>query len=146
MNPEHFYSSSIDVVAPPARVWKIMSDVGNWPQWTPTVRRVRRKDTGPLRIGSSAWVIQPKIPPARWKVTWVEENRGFIWISFAPGVKVTASHLIEEIPGGSRVTLSLTYSGLFAALMARLTATINDLYLGLEARALKKISEEPAAI
>jgi len=142
MKTKNSFSFTIDISAPPPLVWKIMSDVVNWPQWTPTVRKVHRKDSGPLRVGSAAWVFQPKIPPARWRVTWVEEGHGFIWIAYAPGAKVTGSHLIEGTPTGSRVILSLTYTGVFASLMSRITASINDLYLGLEGAGLRKKCEE----
>lgn len=134
-------STTIDILAPPERVWPIMSDVERWHEWTPSIRKVVRLDSGPMGVGSRVRVHQPRLPVAFWQVTEWQPGRNFTWVSRNPGVRVTARHAIEPIAGGSRVTLSLQYEGIFGALVARVTRGITERYVDLEARGLKARSE-----
>lgn len=135
------YTVSIDIQAPPDRVWAIMSDVRRWHEWTPSVTSIRRLDEGPLRVGSRAMVRQPKVPPALWRVTEIEEGRRFSWVTGTPIARATGRHSVEPTPGGSRATLALEYSGLLGAFVARLLDDINRRYLTMEANGLKARSE-----
>jgi hypothetical protein len=89
-------------------------------------------------------VRQPKLLPARWQVTEVEEARGFTWIMRGPGTLVTARHDVEGAGDRSRVTLSLDFSGFLGPLVARVTRGLNERYLALEAQGLKKRAEAGA--
>lgn len=122
-----------------------MSDIERWHEWTPTIRSVRRTNAGPFRIGARARVYQPKFPPADWIVTALDEGRAFTWESRAPGMKVVARHVVEPAADGSRVTLSIQYSGIFGELFGRLTGSINRRYIALEADGLKRRAEAHAA-
>jgi hypothetical protein len=135
-------STTIDIQASPARVWEVMSDL-RWHEWTPTVKSIQQLDGGPLRIGTRAKISQPKFPPAFWKATVVEPDKGFTWVSTAPGMRVVAHHWIEPAGAGSRATLSIEFHGLLGPLFGRLTSKINQRYLGLEAAGLKARSENP---
>jgi carbon monoxide dehydrogenase subunit G len=136
------FSIQIEVQAPPARVWDIMRDVERWPEWTPTVTSIRLIDRGPLTVGTRAIVRQPKLPPAKWRVTELDEGRRrFTWVSSGPGVRVIARHSVEALGEGSRATLSLRFAGVLAGLLACLTRGLNDRYLALEAKGLKQRSE-----
>ncbi len=139
------YSISVDIAALPARVWAVMCDAERWPEWTTTVTSIRRRDGGPLAVGSRVWIRQPNLPPAAWTVTELENGRGFTWVSGGPGMRVTARHWIDPVASGSRATLSIHYSGLLAPLLAPLlawlTRNINDRYLAIEAAGLKARSE-----
>lgn len=134
------FSTTVDIAAPPERVWAVIADVGRWPEWTPSVTRVERLDDGPLAIGSRARVRQPKLLPAVWEVTELSEGQGFTWVTRSPGVLVAARHSVEPAPGGARATLSVEFSGILAALVARLTRGLNERYLALEAEGLRRAS------
>jgi len=135
----------VEIQAPPDRVWAVMRDVERWPEWTPTVTSVRLLDRGPLAVGSRAVIRQPKLPPAKWRVTELDESgRNFTWVSAGPGVRVIARHWVEARGAASRATLSLRFTGVLAGLLAWLTRGLNDRYLALEADGLKRRSETRA--
>jgi len=135
------YSVSVQVDAPPERVWAVMSDIERWHEWTPTVTSIRRINAGPFRIGARARIQQPRLPSADWSVTLLDEGRCFDWESRAPGVRVLARHCLEACAGGTRVTLSIQYSGLLGGLLGRLTGALNRRYIALEADGLKRRAE-----
>ena len=106
------YAQSIQIEAPPGRVWAVMSDVEKWHEWTPSVTSVTLSGSGPLAVGRRATIRQPKFPPALWKITEIEPGRSFTWVSTAPFVRVVARHSVEAIsPSRTRATLSLQYCG-----------------------------------
>ncbi len=130
-------STTLALRVPPATVWPVMRNIEEWPTWTPTVTRVEPLGAGPLRVGSSYKLLQPKLAPAVWEVTRLEEGRGFSWVTKHPGVRVTGEHWIEETAQGCRVTLSLKFEGFLAPLIARIYRSLNERYLALEAEGLR---------
>jgi|SRR5690348_2684997 len=138
------FHATIDIQAPPERVWTILRDIEHWPEWTPTVRRIRLLDPGPLAVGARALVHQPSLFPARWQITELEEGRSFTWITRSPGVLVAGRHFVEGAANGSRATLSLSFSGPLGSLVASLTRGLNKRYVALEAQGLKKQAEVDA--
>jgi uncharacterized membrane protein len=135
------FSVTVDIPAPSDRVLAILCDVERWPEWTPSMTSVRRIDVGPFAVGSSAQVQQPKLRPAVWTVTELDESSGFTWTSRSPGVHVTARHRVDKNGAGCRVTLSLLFSGLLGPLVARVFRGLNERYLNIEANGLKVRAE-----
>lgn len=135
------FETSREIAAPAHVVWTVIADVEKWPEWTPSIRDVRRAEDGQLSIGSRAKVRQPKLLPLTWTVTELEPEKGFTWSARSPGVRITARHYVVPTAAGSRATLSVAYDGPLASLVARLTAKVNAEYLGLEADGLKRRSE-----
>lgn len=121
-----------------------MSNVERWHEWTPSITRITRTRSGPLAIGETATVRQPRLPPAFWTVNEIVPGRGFSWFNRAPGLRVTGHHYAEPTPAGSRATLSLSYEGIFGGVLARMTERITKKYLEMEAHGLKARSENPA--
>jgi hypothetical protein len=134
------FKVSVDIDASPDRVWAVMSDVERWREWTPTIKSIHLFDK-PLAVGSRALIRQPKFPPALWKVT-AFDRHDFTWRTVAPGIAAVARHWVQPEGRGSRATLSLKFEGLLGPFWGRLTAGLNNRYLGLEAQGLKKRSEE----
>jgi uncharacterized protein YndB with AHSA1/START domain len=139
------FSISVEIAAPPDRVWAVLSDIERWPEWTPTVRRIQRLDQGPLTVGNRVRIRQPKLPTAVWQVTELLEGRNFTWVTRSPGVCVTGRHGVEPTARGTRATLSLEFSGLLGPVVGRLTRGLNQRYLALEANGLSERSTAPGA-
>ena len=110
MTQTHF-NITIQIPAPPSVVWSVMADAERWPEWTPSIARVNNLSAEPLQVGSRVRVHQPKLPPARWRVTKFSPGAGFTWVSVASGVRVTARHDVQGNVGGCLVTLSIQYEG-----------------------------------
>jgi uncharacterized protein YndB with AHSA1/START domain len=137
------FSITVEIAAPPERVWAVMSDVERWSEWTPTVKRIQRLDGGPLAVGSRARIEQPRLPAAIWEVTELQEGRSFTWVTRSPGVRVIAKHGVDPVGQGTRATLSVGFSGPLGWLVARLTSGLNNRYLALEAQGLRERSARP---
>ena len=128
----------IEIAAPAARVWEVLTDVERWPEWTETVTSVKRVDEGPLRSGSRAKIEQPKIPTTEYVVTELDDGRAFTWVASGPGVKTTARHAIDALDGHrSRVTLGVEQQGWLGRVMGRFYRGLTDRYLANEAAGLK---------
>lgn len=140
------FEINVDIQAPVSRVWEVMFDVERWPEWTATLKEVRKLQDAPLEVGSRVLIRQPKLPPALWKMTEIEPGRSFTWMTKSPGVRVVARHGVAQVAGGTRATLSLDFEGLLGPLVARLTRGLNQRYLGIEARGLKARSESTPAV
>ena len=137
------FSITTDILAPAERVWQVISDTDRWHEWTPSVTSIKRIGGGPLAVASRAVIRQPKLPPALWKVTAIEPERSFTWVSRGPGIRVVASHSVEPTPNGSRARLSLELQGIFGGVIGRMTSGITQRYLEYEATGLKARSENP---
>jgi uncharacterized membrane protein len=131
------YETQVDVAAPPGRVWAVTCDVESWPSWSPTMTAVTRQDTGPIQVGSSARVRQPKLRPATWVVTDLREDREFGWATSGPGYRIHAGHAIEPVGQSSRVRLTATVTGPLAGPIWLLAGRTVRRYLDQEATALK---------
>jgi hypothetical protein len=129
------------IAAPPARVWPVMSDVERWPEWTQSVTKVERLETGPMGPGARARVFQPKLRPAVWTVTDWRPGSSFTWESRTPGLRAVGLH--EALPegGGTRARLAVRFEGPLAGLVAWLAGGLTLRYIQLEAAGLKARAE-----
>ena len=135
-------SIAVEIAAPAERVWEVLTDVEQWPEWTETVTSVKRRDEGPLRPGSRATINQPKIPETEYIVTQLDPGRAFTWVANGPGVTTTARHDVEVLPDGrSRVTLAVEQAGPLGAVLGRIYRRLTDRYLSVEAEGIKARSE-----
>jgi len=78
---------------------------------------------------------------AVWQVTELDGRRSFTWVTRSPGVQLTAGHVVDADGAGSRVTLSLEFSGLVGPLAARLYGRLSRRYLATEANGLRERCE-----
>jgi uncharacterized protein YndB with AHSA1/START domain len=134
--------TSIDVAAPPERVWEVLVDVERWPEWTESVREARPLEPGPLAVGSRVEVSQPRIPTGTYTVTALDPGRTFTWEQRQPGSTVSAHHECAPLPdGGTRVELRVVMSGAVGGVVGRLYRKLTERYLALESAGLKARAE-----
>ena len=141
VNDKADFIKTIEIAAPPDNVWHVMADVERWPEWTASVTSVKRLNSGPFAIGSRARIRQPKLLPAVWTVTALIPGRSFTWISGMPGLHVKGHHAVQSDGGGSRVTLSIQFEGIFRGIAASAFRKLNEEYLNMEALGLKRYCE-----
>ncbi len=132
---------TVTIAAPSDRVWSVVVDVERWPERIPTVDAVERLDDGPLVVGSRTRLQQPRLPAGVWTVTELTPGRSYTWESRSPGVTVTASHLVEPHPDGSRLTLAVDVSGPLARIGWLMTRSLTEQYVETEAASVKRAAE-----
>jgi hypothetical protein len=136
------FSRSVDIKAPPHRVYEVMAEVERWAEWTESIRSVKRFDSGPLAVGSRARVFQPRLLPAVFEVVTLENGKGFTWVTRSLGVRATANHWVEPVGDHSRATLSVRFEGALGRFAAGLARSLTERYLDMEAAGLKRRCEE----
>ena len=132
---------TIDVAAPPDRVWQVLIDVERWHEWTRSISSVERLDSGPFVLGSRARVMQPRLSPALFEVTAFEPGRSFTWAARSSGIAAVAVHSVEPIPSGSRVKLGLNLEGWPLLVLGWWARRISIRYMTMEAEGLKRRAE-----
>ena len=135
---------AIEIRVSPARVWSVLIDVERWPEWTTSVTKVQRMEIGPLTLGSRTRIWQPRLTPSVWCITSLDSQRHtFTWATRVLGVKITARHQVEAVGAHSRVILSLHYSGLLGAVLARMMRDVTWDYMAREGNGLRTRCEAP---
>jgi uncharacterized membrane protein len=114
------FEHSIHIAAPVETVWAVTEDVARWPEWTPTMRSVRRVDDGPFQVGSAARIKQPGMPEAVWTVTELVRGERFTWGGRALRIRMRATHELAPDGSGTRNVLRVEMSGFVAALLSPL--------------------------
>lgn len=132
---------SVTIAAPPERVWEVVVDVERWPERLPTVDAVERLDSGPLAVGSRTRLQQPRLRTAVWTVTEMADGSSYTWESSSPGVTISAAHIVEPHPDGSRLVLDLTVSGPLSWLGWLLMRSLSKRYVETEAVSIKRVAE-----
>ncbi|MBX7068503.1 MAG: SRPBCC family protein [Microthrixaceae bacterium] len=111
----------LEIAAPIERVWELTVDIERWPELTPTITSVERLQRGPLAVGSSARLVQPRQSPRVWTVTDLEAPTRFAWSARLGRVTMTGRHDLVRIDDHTTTNrLSLELSGVGAGVVARL--------------------------
>jgi hypothetical protein len=86
-------ANRVEISAPTTVVWAQITNVEEWPQWAPQMKRLERIDAGALRLGSRVRVRPKGLPANMWLVTAFDEGRLFTWeTSLVPGLRLTGGH------------------------------------------------------
>lgn len=142
------YETRVRVDAAAGTVWRLLADVGRWPEWTPTVTSVALRDPRPagaeVAVGQRAVVKQPGRRATTYTVREVVPGRRFLWGRSSAGVRQSADHVVEpEGAGRCVVTLVFTMEGPVGGLLGRLGAGAIRGAVDGEAAALKAAAERP---
>ena len=91
------------VAAPPDAVWRVLTDLEDWPRWGPTVQRGELAGPGPLRLGSRGKVWTPVGVALPFEITEFDDGRSWAWrVAGVPATK----HGVEPDADGCRVWMS----------------------------------------
>jgi hypothetical protein len=106
--------SAIGIAATPEKVWAVLTDLSNYPQWHPAYKSV----TGQLAVGSTLTIgtTSPSTgDPITLKVTvlTVEPDSELTWASKLLGIStIKRRFLLSSADGGTELTQAGTYRGL----------------------------------
>ena len=132
------FSNSITINSSQETVWKVLSNVAHWHEWTPTVNKVEVLNTPELKIGNRYKVFQPKLQPVVWTVTELN-SANFTWESKSPGMHMVAEHVVKSVNANqSEVTLNFAFNGWLGNLIGKLYGKMTEEYVQTEAQSLKK--------
>jgi uncharacterized membrane protein len=135
------FEATVEIDAPIDKIWSILMDLERWPEMTPSVTRVERLGEPPLAPGSQARLHQPRLRPAIWTVTELEEGRTFVWESLAPGLVTTAGHYLTSGSGMVTSRHTIDQQGFAAPLLSLLYGRLVRRYITQEAEGLKRLAE-----
>jgi uncharacterized protein YndB with AHSA1/START domain len=139
------YRTVIDIDAPPELVWRVLMDVEQWPEWTPTVTSAKRLEPGMFRTGSNVMIKQPRMPETLWRVTALTPQEAFTWTNRSRGVNTVARHVISAREGGGTQAEShLRQSGPLGWFAKLFFAKMTKTYVEQESQGLKNRCEQEA--
>lgn len=131
-----------NINAAPEVVWAVLTDVERWPEWSPSMTKVTRLDSGPFEEGSQTRIKQPRLRTMVWTVTEMTPGRSFVWEAKGPGLTLVAGHHLTNEEGGVvQVTLTVEQRGVVGRLLEPLTSRSAKRYVHMEAEGLKRQSE-----
>ena len=140
------FQHSIQIDAPTAVAWRLLSQVDQWPRWLPTVSQVKPLGPGTVEPGARFVVHQPKLMPATWVVTDVVPPQSLVWEARSPGVRTRASHALTPLgPQRCALELHFAFSGWLGTPLGLLFARLTRAYLTQECAALKAAAERAAS-
>ncbi len=132
------FSTSITINASQEVVWKVLSDVTHWQEWTPTVTKVEALNTPELKLNNRYKVIQPKLQPAEWTVTELSTSN-FTWESKSTGMHMAAEHILtSKSASQTELTLTFAFNGWLGKLIGTIYGKMSADYIQTEAQSLKK--------
>lgn len=99
---------SVEIAAPPEKVWKIFTDEQRWTRWNPVIKSVRGLHGTPWTMG---WEFEfvfrnPPLPPVKIRPVLLEVNVPSLvrWFGALPGFSGMHWFLFEKSETGTRAT------------------------------------------
>ncbi|MEI9936046.1 MAG: SRPBCC domain-containing protein [Pseudomonadota bacterium] len=110
-------SVAIDIDAPIARVWALLSDAKRLPSWNSTITSVEGEialgNTLELRVPVSDRTFTPKVIE-------LDAPRHMVWSDgFAPMFRGVRSFMLNETPTGTRFEMREVFSGLMLPIIRK---------------------------
>jgi ribosome-associated toxin RatA of RatAB toxin-antitoxin module len=140
-------TSGRDIEASVEQLWALTVDVERWPELSPTtMTSIERLDTGPMRVGSRARVVQPRQRPKIWTVTELVEHDTFAWQARVFGVAMTGRHHVVDLGDGRcRNELRLELAGFGAGLLGLVLGRTFQQVIDTENEGFRREAERLAA-
>lgn len=137
------YTTTTTIAAPTRDVFDLLIDIAAWPQWTPTMAAIEPHDRGPLEVGSTALVRQPKLRPAVWTIDALEPGQRFSWHTSGRGYRIDADHRLtptRDETGAEHATMevTVTMTGPLRRLMWALAGRLIRAYVDTESEGLRR--------
>jgi len=137
-----FIEKTVVISAQPPDIFRVLMDLEGWRQWTPSITRMSTLDGDRPGRGVKIKVLQPKLPPAIWTITEVDQDRALVWEKGSFGLRMLSGHFISDVAPGTRVTIRITYEGALAGLAYWLSHKLTDRYMTMEINGLKEECEK----
>ena len=136
------FEKTIEIDAPPQRVWDVLSDLEAWPRRIETVDEVELLTPAPITAGSRVRLKQPKLPEGTWDVTIWDAPSYFEWTQRTGGITSVAGHRVEAMAEGrARLTLTLDMRGFLIPVMLLFYRGLTNRYMSLEGEGMKRAAE-----
>jgi hypothetical protein len=110
-------SATIQITAPPARVWAVLTDLGSYKDWNPLFREA----SGQIEVGQrirlrSVHPANGRMMTVKPTITAAEPAKELAWVSRLPGI-ISGEHrfTLTEADGGTSLVQSESFGGLLAS-------------------------------
>ncbi len=122
------FSSSVEIDAPPEKVWALVNELEQWPQWIPSIKKIEKLSEGALGEGSQIRITAKSIITVRLLMTITEfvPGRHAVMQGKVLGTRMTRYYAFEPVNGGTRLTAGGEVSGLLAFLVRRGGQALSD--------------------
>ena len=123
------FESTIDIDAPPEKVWTLIDKLEQWPQWMPSIKKIERISEGPLTAGSQLSVTA-KVSGLTVKLLMtiikLVPERTVVMQGKALGTSLTRFYNLEPLNDKTRATIGGEVSGVLAWLARRGGQAVSD--------------------
>jgi len=116
------FESSVEINAPVEKVWTLVDHLEEWPQWMPSIKKIKRVSEGPLTIGSQLSVtarVSRLTVKLLMTVSEFIPERAVVMEGKALCTKLTRFYTLEPVNGKTKATIGGEVSGLLAWLARR---------------------------
>ena len=122
------FSSSVEINAPPEKVWALVNELEEWPQWIPSMKKIEKISEGVLGEGSQIRVTAKSVITVKLLMTITEfvPPQHAVMQGKALGTRMTRYYTLEPVNQGTRLTVGGEVSGLLAFLVRRGSQALSE--------------------
>jgi len=116
------FESSIEINAPATKVWALVDRLEEWPQWMPSIKKIKRTSKEPLTVGSKLFVtakVSRLTVRLLMAITKFVPERSVVLEGKALGTKLIRFYTLEPLNGKTKITIGGDVSGALAWLTRR---------------------------
>ena len=109
-NTNTHFQHSLSTKANPSVIWKIWTDVAEWPRWDQGLKAASMK--GPFQLGAKGRLVPDKGPKSRFKITQFEEGRSYTMRTNLPLGSLEIHRYLKQKDGQWYFTHEVRFRGL----------------------------------